>query len=69
VRTPAIDSTQSLGKSLPPAVDAIKQRANSEFEGERYNQAIYLYNQAISMAPHLAVLYGNRAAAFLKRNW
>ena len=57
------------GKQLPPTVDAIKTRANAVFEKQKYNQAILLYNQALAMAPDAPVLYGNRAAAFMKRSW
>lgn len=57
------------GKPLAPAVEALKQRANSVFQAHRYSQAILLYNQALSMVPDSAVLHGNRAAAYIKRNW
>ena len=57
------------GKPLPPTVDAIKTRANAVFEKQKYNQAILLYNQALAVAPDAPVLYGNRAAAFMKRSW
>lgn len=57
------------GKPLQPAVEAIKKHANEVFELQNYSQAIHLYNQAIHMAPDLPILYGNRAAAYLKRNW
>lgn len=57
------------GRPLPPAVEAIKKRANEVFEMQKYGEAICLYNQAISMAPNLPILYGNRAAAYLKRSW
>ena len=56
-------------RPLPPNVEAIKHRANSVFEKHKYTQAILLYNQALAMAPDSAILYGNRAAAFMKRNW
>lgn len=50
-------------------MEAIKKHANEVFELQNYSQAIHLYNQAIHMAPDLPILYGNRAAAYLKRNW
>ena len=56
-------------KPLAPAVEAIKQKANEVFEMQKYNQAILLYNEAIHMANNVAILYGNRAAAYMKRNW
>ena len=54
---------------LPPAADVLKTQANAVFEKKNYNQAILLYNQALSIAPDSAVLYGNRAAAYMKREW
>jgi len=61
--------TKYCTKSLPSAVEAIKLKANTAFEQEKYNQAIKLYNQALSMCADQPILYGNRAAAYLKRNW
>lgn len=58
-----------VGKPLSPAIEAIKQRANTVFEKQKFSQAILLYNQAIAMCPDSPVLYGNRAAAYMKRNW
>ena len=57
------------GRALPPHVIAIEQEANQVFERRRYNQAILLYNQAIAMVPDSPILYGNRAAAYIERNW
>ncbi|KAK3097055.1 hypothetical protein FSP39_005944 [Pinctada imbricata] len=56
-------------KQMAAAVENIKKKANSYFEMEQYSKAIILYNQAIQRAPHASVLYGNRAAAFMKRKW
>lgn len=56
-------------KGLPQAIEGIKKKANSYFEKEHYTKAIYLYNQAIARAPNSSVLYGNRAAAYMKRKW
>ena len=56
-------------QTLPPAVEAIKQKAKSVFEKQNFTQAVLLYNQAIAMVPDSAMLYGNRAAAFMKREW
>lgn len=55
--------------SLPPAVESLKREANSYFETEKYSKAILLYNKAICMAPNTSMLYGNRAAAYMKRKW
>lgn len=56
-------------KSLPPTVELIKARANEKFEKQQFTVAIDLYNQAIVLCPSAAALYGNRAAAFMKRGW
>ena len=56
-------------KGLSPAIETIKKKANSYFEKEHYTKAIYLYNQAIARASSSSVLYGNRAAAYMKRKW
>lgn len=56
-------------KGLSQAIETIKKKANSYFEKEHYSKAIYLYNQAITRAPNSSVLYGNRAAAYMKRKW
>ena len=56
-------------KPLPPLVESLKKKANAYFEKEQYTKAIILYNQAIARAPHASMLYGNRAAAFMKRKW
>ena len=57
-------STQLCGKALD-----LKSLANTEYENRNFWGAINLYNQALVLAPNSAVLYANRAAAFLKRGW
>lgn len=59
----------ALEGKLPAAVELIKKKANTFFEKEQYSKAIMSYNIAIARAPHAAVLYGNRAAAYMKRKW
>jgi tetratricopeptide (TPR) repeat protein len=54
---------------LPPKAESLKQKANSSFEEQNYLEAIEFYNRAIQMAPDSPILYGNRAAALMKRNW
>jgi WD and tetratricopeptide repeat-containing protein 1 len=44
-------------------------QANDAFERQHFTLAISLYNKAISYSPSAAVLYGNRAAAYMKRGW
>lgn len=54
---------------LPFRIEALKLSANDAFERQHYTLAISLYNKAISCCPSAAVLYGNRAAAYMKRGW
>eukprot|EP00088_Acartia_fossae_P021223 TRINITY_DN22710_c0_g1_i3.p1 TRINITY_DN22710_c0_g1~~TRINITY_DN22710_c0_g1_i3.p1 ORF type:complete len:725 (+),score=174.66 TRINITY_DN22710_c0_g1_i3:148-2322(+) len=57
--------------SLPPLsteVEDIKVRANAEFERENYTQALKYYNLALVKEKH-PILYGNRAAALMKRKF
>lgn len=61
--------TTISAKPIPPAVEVIKKKANRYFEMDQCSKAIILYNQAIQRAPWASVLYGNRAAAFMKRKW
>jgi WD and tetratricopeptide repeat-containing protein 1 len=68
-QTKKYGKSRYTGKPLPPNVEAIKQRANNVFEKQEYAKAILLYNEAIALAPLSPVLYGNRAAAYMKRNW
>ncbi|XP_036150453.1 WD and tetratricopeptide repeats protein 1 isoform X4 [Monomorium pharaonis] len=56
-------------KILPPHVEEIKRLANEGFEHQKYSLAINLYNKAISYCPTAAVLFANRAAAYMKRAW
>jgi WD and tetratricopeptide repeat-containing protein 1 len=57
-------SPQLFGKALE-----LKARANMEYEHKNYWGSINLYNQALILAPDSAILYANRAAAYLKRGW
>ncbi|XP_075440757.1 WD and tetratricopeptide repeats protein 1-like [Ascaphus truei] len=54
---------------LPPHLELVKQRANEAFAHQLWSQAIELYSQAAQSAPSCAMLYGNRAAAYMKRKW
>ncbi|CAG0898801.1 unnamed protein product [Darwinula stevensoni] len=49
-------------------VEELKEKANSLFEKQLYSRAISMYNEAITLSPS-PILYGNRAAALMKRNW
>lgn len=60
----------SSGSSdLPPHLERIKQQANDAFARQQWTQAIQLYSLGIHEAGHNAMLYGNRAAAYMKRKW
>jgi len=54
---------------LPVKAEELKAKANVCFESQKYLEAIEYYNLAIQIAPDSPVLYANRAAALLKRNW
>lgn len=54
---------------LPPHLEKIKQQANDAFARQQWTQAIQLYSLAIHQASWNAMLYGNRAAAYMKRKW
>lgn len=64
-------STRSYGfqQPLPSKVELLKAKANESFARQQYTLAINLYNQAIAVHSDAAILYGNRAAALLKRGW
>ncbi|GLG95424.1 Protein will die slowly, partial [Gryllus bimaculatus] len=68
-QTASSNSDTNKMKALPKKVEALKLRANDEFEKQHYTLAISMYNRAISMCPSHAILYGNRAAAYMKRSW
>ncbi|XP_078483013.1 WD and tetratricopeptide repeats protein 1-like [Ciona intestinalis] len=54
---------------LLPAVEKMKLKANDLFANKQFSASIMVYNAAINLQPDRAVLYGNRAAAYIKRNW
>jgi WD and tetratricopeptide repeat-containing protein 1 len=54
---------------LSPKAEELKVKANTAFEEQNYIEAIEFYNEAIKIAPNSPILYGNRAATYLKRAW
>lgn len=50
-------------------MERIKQQANDAFARQQWTQAIQFYSLGIHEASHNAMLYGNRAAAYMKRKW
>lgn len=65
--TPSSHSFSSL--ELPPHLEKVKQQANDAFARQQWTQAIQLYSLGIHEASGNAMLYGNRAAAYMKRKW
>ncbi|XP_077455753.1 WD and tetratricopeptide repeats protein 1 [Stigmatopora argus] len=60
---------QLSSTDLPPHLEKIKQQANDAFAQQHWTQAIQLYSLGINQSSSNAVLYGNRAAAYMKRKW
>ncbi|XP_043276205.1 WD and tetratricopeptide repeats protein 1-like isoform X2 [Venturia canescens] len=56
-------------KDLPQHAEELKLEANNKFQTKNYLAAINLYNKALEYCPTASVLYGNRAAALMKRHW
>nr|CAD7258930.1 unnamed protein product [Timema shepardi] len=54
---------------LPTRVEMLRLKANQAFDFQHFSTAIMLYNKAISLNGNTALLYGNRAAAYMKRAW
>lgn len=61
--------SSSGSADLPLHLERIKQRANDAFARQQWTQAIQLYSLGIHEAGPNAMLYGNRAAAYMKRKW
>ncbi|XP_076810630.1 WD and tetratricopeptide repeats protein 1-like [Clavelina lepadiformis] len=55
--------------SLEEKVEHLKDQANDLFCQKHFQAAITTYSGAIAMAPKAPILYGNRAAALIKRAW
>ena len=47
----------------------IKERANQYYSEQKFPLSIQCYNQALSINSLSSVLWANRAAALIKRNW
>jgi len=61
--------SDSSSAALTPAAEKLKLQANTAFQQCQFNTAIGLYSKALCRAPKSAVLFSNRAAALMKRNW
>lgn len=55
--------------ALPSQMEQLKCKANAAFQQRQFTTAIGLYSKALLRSPKAAVLYSNRAAALLRRNW
>lgn len=55
--------------TLSDAAEAHKLRGNAQMQSGHWMQAIDAYGAGIRLAPTSAVLYQNRAAAYMKRDW
>ena len=49
-------------------IESLKEKGNQAFNRQHYSSAIALYNEALATEPG-ALIYANRAAALMKRNW
>ncbi|KAI1788098.1 thioredoxin-domain-containing protein [Ganoderma leucocontextum] len=54
------------GPPLPAEAEKAKTEGNAAFAAGEYQRAIKSYGRAIELAPKSAVLYGNRALAYVK---
>ncbi|GFR72219.1 WD and tetratricopeptide repeats protein 1 [Elysia marginata] len=67
------DKTKKRPKADQPKLskiaEGLKKHANDLFGKDEYKRAIDAYNQAIAHSNNSAVLYANRALAYLKRKW
>lgn len=69
-RTNGFQTTPTqIGFTPPPKIEALKLIANGAYDSKQYTQAISLYSEAISQCPNYAFLFGNRAAAYMRRDW
>jgi len=64
-----VSSHCNVSQELPPKALELKAKGNDAFCQQKFWAAVNLYNEAISHAGNSAVLYANRAAAFIKRAW
>ncbi|XP_060756511.1 WD and tetratricopeptide repeats protein 1 [Neoarius graeffei] len=65
-----LTNNKKPSSELPPHLERIKQQANDAFARQQWTQAIQLYSLGIHTAGQSnAMLYGNRAAAYMKRKW
>jgi len=49
--------------------DEFKDKANKHFREQKYFQSVQTYSEGLVIDPKSSTMYGNRAAALLKRSW
>lgn len=64
-----LNGTRLLCKELPPRALELKAQGNDAFCKQQFWTAVNAYNEAINIEPNSAILYSNRAAAYIKRAW
>ena len=62
----AMVSKHASALSLPAEAEKAKDEGNKAFAAGKYADAAECYSRAIAVAPKSAVLYGNRALAYIK---
>lgn len=62
-------SSTNTSQQLPLKALQLKEKGNDAFCQQQFWTAVNLYNEAIVHASDSAVLYANRAAAYIKRAW
>lgn len=66
------DASSAVTAAIEPMSNLtlqLKLDGNTAFKQQQYSRAIYLYSEAMTHSPKQPVLYANRAAAYLKRQW
>ncbi|CDH53530.1 dnaj homolog subfamily c member 7 isoform 1 [Lichtheimia corymbifera JMRC:FSU:9682] len=52
-----------VDSNSPLTAEEVKAKANEQYKGGHYNEAVRLYSEAIELSPNTATYYANRAAA------
>ncbi|KAA0185671.1 hypothetical protein HAZT_HAZT002182 [Hyalella azteca] len=67
--TPPSPPSPTIPEVLPPHVEALKEKASELCKTENWAAAVMTFNEALQAAPESALLFRNRAAVLIKRNW
>lgn len=60
---------QETDQQVTPQAEVFRAKGSTLSSESRDVEAVLSYNESISLSPHSSVLYRERAAALLKRNW